>query len=453
MARRPGSLALALPLLAVAAAGCGGPRFHRTGPVTPSPAAPPIAIDRLALGVSNVYLLTRGDAALLVDSGGPGDRGALADALAARGVPPAKVRAVVITHGHADHAGSARWLQTQGAAIVLGAGDAGPAGRGENERLSATGLLAALVASVFMDPFEPFTADLTVDRELDLGAYGFPELRVVPVPGHTPGSIAVLLGEVRPTTALVGDMLKGGELFRHAPTEHLYHADRLADHRALEGLLARGVRRLYPGHRGPLDGDAVRAWLPGAEDPGRATALSLDLDARGERGDGERGATGGLRLRYAIGRAVAAGLGYALGADLRAGYLGRAEYEADAFPLGLAARSAGGGLLMLAVGAGIGGPRGNAATHALAELAAELPAGPLRVIARGAAGLALGGPAYASDAGEGELSLLAGVRLGRDARWGAFVAGKGPFLAFSFRDLGGNRLLGLVLGLDLFAGS
>ncbi len=445
--------AMAIAAVAIAATACG-PRFHRVGPAAPGAAAmaPPIAIERISLRWSNAYLLTRGDAAVLVDSGSPGDRDALAEALAARGVPPAKVRAVVITHAHADHAGCARWLQAQGAAIVLGAGDAGPAGRGRNERLRPTGLLGALLASMFMFPFEPFTPDVAVERELDLAAYGFPEVRVIPVAGHTPGSIAVMLGD----EAFVGDMVKGGELFTHAPTEHLYQTDRLADHRELEGLLARGAARLYLGHSGPLDGDDVKAWLRGAGDDGADTAIWIGVDARGERsgGDGgELGATGGVRARYAIGRAGGAGLGYALGADLRAGYLGRAHYEADAFPLGLAARAAGGGAVLLAAGAGIGGLRGSGATHALVELAAELPAGPLHAFARGAAGWRLGGAAYAGDAGiSDELTALAGIRLGRDQRWGDYVAGKGPFLALSYRNLGGAQWLGVALGVDLFAG-
>jgi len=456
--RRPRAAVAMAVAAAAAVPACGGPRFHRVGPVAPqatamaaATAAPPIAIDRIELQWSNVYLLTRGDAAVLVDSGSPGDRDDLARALAARGVPPAKVRAVVITHGHADHAGCARWLQTQGAAIVLGAGDAGPASRGRNERLRPTGLLGALLASMFMFPFEPFSPDVAVDREIDLAAHGFPEVRVIPVAGHTPGSIAVMLGD----EAFVGDMIKGGELFTHAPTEHLYQTDRLADHRELAGLRARGAARLYLGHRGPLDGDDVAAWLRGAGGAGRDTAIWLDLDARGERGsgDGELGATGGVRARYAIGRASAAGLGYALGADVRAGYLGRAHYEADAFPLGFAARASGGAAVIVAAGAGIGGLRGNGATHAIIELGAELPAGPLHAFARGAAGWRLGGAAYGDDAGiADEVTALAGLRLGRDARWGDYAAGKGPFLALSYRNLGGAQWLGVAVGVELFAG-
>jgi len=453
--------------VALALGACGGARFHRVGPTTPAATAAataaggsPIAIERIELRWSNAYLISREGAAVLVDSGSPPDRGALRAALEARGALPPRLRAVVITHAHADHAGCARWLQAQGAAIVLGAGDAGPAGRGQNERLRPTGLLGALLAPTFMFPFEPFTADVAVEREQDLAAYGFPELRVVPVAGHTPGSLAVLLGD----EAFVGDMVKGGELLKRSPTEHLYQTDRLADHQQLEGLLARGATRLYLGHSGPLDGAETRAWLADARGRGRDTAIWLELDARGELGDDLRGGSGGLRARYAIGRATAAGLGYVLGIDARAGALSGAAppsgalpldgayYAVDAFPIGLAVRSAGGAALTLAVGAGLGGPRGAGASHALAELAAELPAGPLHLLARGSLGIRLGGPPYLSGLIDYEPTALAGVRLGRDRAWGEHVAGRGPYLAVTYRQLGELTLLGLALGVDLFAG-
>ena len=435
---------------ALAGAACSGPRFHRVGPAAPPQLPSPITIDRIELTWSNAYLVRRGDAAVLVDSGSPQDRGDLAAALTARGVPPSKLRAVVVTHAHADHAGCARWLQTQGAAIVLGAGDAATAGRGRNEELRPTGLLGALLAPVFMFPFEPFTPELAVDRELDLAAYGFPDLRVVPVAGHTPGSIAVLLGD----EAFTGDMVKGRELSAHAPTEHLYQTDRLADHRALDGLLARGVARLYLGHGGPLRGGDVTSWLAGAGDRGGDHALSVSLDARGERSSGGGlGATGGLRVRYIFARAGAPGLGYAVGGDLRAGYLDGDVYEANTLPLGLAARGASGALVMLVGGVGLGGPHDASMLHAVVELAAELPAGPTRLFARGTAGWRLAGADYASDAGiSDELTALAGLRLGRDRRWGEYVAGKGPFVAVSYRNLGGDALLGLAIGVELFAG-
>lgn len=470
----PGDPARRLPWIAaalaagVALAGCGGPTFERVGPVQPAAAPPvtavtpvtpvapmtpmtPVTIDRIVLRWSNVYLVRKPGAAVLVDAGSPSDREALAAALAERGVLPSQIQAVVVTHAHADHAGCARWLQTQGAAVVLGAADAAVAARGRNDPLHATNLLGALLAPVFMFPFDGFTPDVAVDHEIDLADRGFPEVHVVPVPGHTAGSIAAVIGR----EAFSGDLVKGGLVIgAGTPSEHLYQADRLADHRSLAALLGRGVTRLYPGHSGPLDAGDVQAWLGAAGPETGDNALSLEADARGELPrHGNAGGTAGLRVRAIVGRG-GPGLGYASGAELRAGYLGGGIYEADAHPLGVALRATSGAMVMATAGAGLGGIRGNTASHAVVELDGELPAGPLRILARTSLGWALGGPAYASDAHgvADELGAVLGVRLGGDRAWGDYRAGHGPYLALGYRDLGGGESLGIVLGWGAFAG-
>jgi hypothetical protein len=88
------------------------------------------------------------------------------------------------------------------------------------------------------------------------------------------------------------------------------------------------------------------------------------------------------------------------------------------------------------------------------ELDGELPAGPVRLIARASLGWTLGGPGYRGDAHgvADELTAQIGVRLGREHAWGDYLAGRGPYLALGYRDLGGGELFGLALGFDAFAG-
>lgn len=179
--------------------------------------------------------------------------------------------------------------------------------------------------------------------------------------------------------------------------------------------------------------------------------MAVELDARGEHREGDSGATAGLRLRFGAG----AHIGYTGGIDLRAGYLSGARYEADGHLLGFAARS-GATTLSITAGVGIGGLRGAGATHLPVELAVEAPLGPTRLCARAGLGWRLGGAAYADDAFgiADEATALAGVRVGRDHRyWSTVRAGAGPFLAVTYRNLGGADVWGVALGGELWGGN
>jgi hydroxyacylglutathione hydrolase len=247
-------------VIAAAALGaCAAPRFAPVGPVAKDATT---TIQRVELTWSNVYLLRNGDAALLVDTGSPVDRDQLYAALVAAGVHPRDVRAVILTHGHADHAGLARLYQLYGATIFLGAGDVDVAAAGENRPLRPTSLFASALAPMFMFPFDPYTPDVAVDRDVDLAAYGFPDVRVLPMPGHTPGSLVAVVGAHE---ALVGDMIVGGyfggAVKPHRAGEHYYQADPKANHANAGKLLGAGIQRFYTGHGGPLDRATVVAWL------------------------------------------------------------------------------------------------------------------------------------------------------------------------------------------------
>jgi glyoxylase-like metal-dependent hydrolase (beta-lactamase superfamily II) len=61
---------------------------------------------------TNWVILTDGDAVTLVDTGYPGDREKLLESLSAVGRSPEAVTAVLITHAHNDHLGSAEHLSS-----------------------------------------------------------------------------------------------------------------------------------------------------------------------------------------------------------------------------------------------------------------------------------------------------------------------------------------------------
>lgn len=160
----------------------------------------------LALDLGQVYAWRDEDGVTLVDAGAAGSGPALRAALAEAGIAPGDVRRLVLTHWHADHTGGAAEIAAWGDVEVLaGAADAPvirAAGEGAPPDLSpAERELWVRVTAGGLPPAPP----CRVDRELvdgdELEITG--GARVLAVPGHTEGSVALHL--TGPRVLFTGD--------------------------------------------------------------------------------------------------------------------------------------------------------------------------------------------------------------------------------------------------------
>ncbi len=167
-------------------------------------------ITRVLAGRSNVYLISKGDKNVLVDTS-PANRWKKLDRhLRHSGLD--HLDALVLTHTHFDHAGNAARLQekykapvivhrSEGAFLARGEGII-PKGTNFLGRLLIEGIGKNLAPRLECPPCRP---DILVDEDLSLADFGFSAC-IVHTPGHSPGSQSVVVDD---EIALVGDAMFG----------------------------------------------------------------------------------------------------------------------------------------------------------------------------------------------------------------------------------------------------
>ena len=251
-------------------------------PSTPTQSVRIVTVSILPQHMLNSFILV-GERPILVDTGMPNSEEKILAALAHEGFAPRDVSLILITHRHVDHIGSAAALKrATGAPVAVHALDADGLRRGDGGPRPPTGLGGRLfdltgLPGASAEPCEP---DIIIDRDFALGPYGVPGGVVMHTPGHTYGSVSVLLPN---HDVLAGDLAIGGILFlggimrlghaRKPPFED----DPLVVRQSLLHLLSLDASRFYVGHGGPLTAASVREYL--AQEPRMAAPSPAPTNA------------------------------------------------------------------------------------------------------------------------------------------------------------------------------
>ncbi|MFI8490973.1 MBL fold metallo-hydrolase [Streptomyces rubrogriseus] len=219
-------------------------------------------------GNTNWVILTDGDTVTLVDTGYPGDRRALLESLAAVGSSPEAVAAVLITHAHNDHLGSAEYLRaTHGTPVLLHEAEVPHARRDYLQQVS--------VGTVLRNAWRPGvlpwmrhvlrtggTEQHPVTAPAAFPADGALDLPGRPVPVHTPGHTDGHCVYHLPDAGVVisGDALVSGHAISRTEGPQLlpdlFHHDRAGAVASLDVVAGLEGDVLLPGHgpvhRGPV---------------------------------------------------------------------------------------------------------------------------------------------------------------------------------------------------------
>ncbi|MCL4499604.1 MAG: MBL fold metallo-hydrolase [Chloroflexi bacterium] len=208
------------------------------------------AFNRIRLGYSNAYILGGEGGCVLVDAGGKNKDREIVWFLGVAGIPVDSIKLIVVTHVHEDHVGGLRGMQGLCCCPVLvHEAEADRLRSGKTSLPRGIGVMGKAISAIgntlgIGGKFAPVEPDVVVSSETLIGEYGV-AARVIPTPGHTDGSLSVLLpgGD-----AVVGDLVANIFPYLKAPGLPPFVDDMESLLRSWKLLLDEGAKTISPGH-------------------------------------------------------------------------------------------------------------------------------------------------------------------------------------------------------------
>ena len=192
----------------------------------------------------NVYLIDGGEELALVDAGAGRNPQTLIENVIADGLSPDRLRYLLLTHGHGDHAGGAASLRERFNLEVMASREIADAIRKGDEK--ALSVEAARSAGGY--PTDYHFRPCPVDRELSEGdsiRIGACTVTVIETPGHSRGCVSFYMEAGGLRYLFCGDTIfYGGRL----ALQNIPDCDLQASLRSIRRLGTLSVDALLPGH-------------------------------------------------------------------------------------------------------------------------------------------------------------------------------------------------------------
>ena len=208
----------------------------------------------IKLGFVNSYLLKGENKIILVDTGTPGNANKIVKNIKNLGFIPSQVSLIILTHVHVDHCGSINELKKiTGAKIAVHKDDAKCLTYGESAEVtpvSAFGRLFKSITKNMKRGFEGVKPDILIENELSLNSFGI-KGRVLSTPGHTPGSVSILLDSGK---CIIGDILASFGKLDYSP----FSSDFPMLKESLSKIMNTNAKEIYISHGGVYSMDKIR---------------------------------------------------------------------------------------------------------------------------------------------------------------------------------------------------
>ena len=212
---------------------------------------PSCQFHRIPVGIDNCYLLV-GKTTILIDAGAPGHVKDFMHGMDSLDILPRVIDLILLTHGHADNIGCLRQIQyLTDARIAMHEADCAWVESGSPDLppgVTPWGRMLIGMGQVLYKPrIYPCPVDYaipSITSSLMSQGFGIPG-QVVHTPGHSPGSISILLdsGEV-----FAGDMAMYAWFLRSTPGLPVLAEDMNLVVQSWKRLIRMGAKRVYPAH-------------------------------------------------------------------------------------------------------------------------------------------------------------------------------------------------------------